>query len=105
MQLLSQMETFRLPALHQPELDFGLALHAGDLQFGNIGVPERVEFSVIGSAANEAARLESLTKPLARRVIVSDTFAEKLPLGWESLGRHGLRGVGNTHEVFALPQA
>ena len=84
-------------------LDFGLGLHVGELMFGNIGVPERVEFSVIGAAANEVARLEGLTKELERRVVMSAAFARLLPAECESLGRHSLRGVSAEQEVFAPP--
>ena len=82
---------------------FGLALHVGDVYFGNIGVPERLEFSVIGPAANEVARLEGLTKELGEEVVVSAELARVLPLQWRSLGRHSLRGVGESTEVFAPP--
>ncbi|MDP6572667.1 MAG: adenylate/guanylate cyclase domain-containing protein [Rhodospirillales bacterium] len=84
-------------------LEFGLGLHVGELMFGNIGVPERVEFSVIGPAANEVARLEDLTKELDRRVVMSAAFARLLPRECESLGRHRLRGVSAEQEVFAPP--
>jgi adenylate cyclase len=86
-------------------LAFGLGLHIGDVMYGNIGVPERVEFSVVGSAANEVARLEGLTKTLGREVLVSDRFAQAFDAEWESLGSHDLRGVGQPMEVFALPVA
>ncbi len=86
-------------------IDFGLGLHVGEVMFGNIGVPERLEFSVIGPAANEVARLESLTKRLRRRVVVSGELARHLPLQWQSLGMHELRGVGQPVEVFAPPQS
>ena len=89
----------------EPALDFGLGLHVGELLFGNIGVPERVEFSVIGPAANEAARLESLTKPLKQRVLVSDAFAGHLELDWVPVGRHELRGVERPVSVYAPPPA
>lgn len=82
---------------------FGIGLHVGDVMYGNIGVPERLEFSVVGSAANEVARLENLTKTHDRRVLVSADFAGHLPMAWESLGLHKLRGVGESLEVFALP--
>ena len=52
---LLQVNEKRL-AHEQERLDFGLGLHIGEVLFGNIGVPERVEFSVIGPAANEVAR-------------------------------------------------
>ena len=48
-------------------LGFGLGLHVGDVMYGNIGVPERLDLSVIGPAANEVARNEDLTKALERR--------------------------------------
>ena len=37
----------------------------------NIGVPQRLEFTVIGAAANEVARLEDLTKQYRRPVLAS----------------------------------
>lgn len=89
----------------QDDLGFGLGLHLGDVIYGNIGVPERVEFSVIGPAANEVARLEDLTKVLERRVLVSESFAQALDRKWESLGVHALRGVGEPMEVFAAFRA
>jgi adenylate cyclase len=83
-------------------LAFGLGLHVGDVLYGNIGVPERLEFSVTGPAANEAARIENLTKSLGHRVVVSAEFARTLAAEWRSLGRHELRGVGDAVEVFSL---
>ena len=85
------------------KLRYGLGLHIGDVQFGNIGVPERIEFSVIGPAANEVARLEELTKSLQRSVLVSQDFAKNFDETWEALGRHPLKGVGDLLEVYAPP--
>ena len=73
--------------------------------FGNIGVPERLEFSVIGPAANEVARLEDMTKTLDRQILMSGEFTGELPLDWEPLGHHELRGVDNPMEIFALPKS
>ena len=86
-------------------IDFGLGLHVGEVIFGNIGVPERLEFSVIGPAANEVARIETLTKELGRRVLASADFARFSPGAWETLGEHRLRGIGRPIEVFALRQS
>ena len=85
------------------ELDFGLGLHVGDVMYGNIGVPARVEFSVTGPAANEVARLESLSKETGSRVIVSSQFSGHLDIEWRPLGSHRLRGVSDDQEVFAPP--
>jgi len=89
----------------QGPLAFGLGLHLGELMFGNIGVPERLQFTVVGPAANEVARLEALTKDLGRPVLASAEFAEHVPLAWDSLGRHALRGVDGPREVLAPPPA
>lgn len=83
-------------------LDYGLGLHIGDVMFGNIGVPERLEFSVIGPAANEVARIESLTKTLGHRTLASGEFTRSAPGAWRSTGEHALRGVGDRMEVMAL---
>ena len=97
---MAALNTERAELGHDP-LNFGLGLHLGDVMYGNIGVPERVEFSVIGPAANEAARLEDLTKTLGHPILVSETFANALEAEWKSLGLHQLRGVGEPMEVFA----
>jgi adenylate cyclase len=83
-------------------LGFGIALHLGDVMYGNTGVPTRVEFSVIGAAANEAARLEGLCKTLGENLLVSADVMAHHPGPWRSLGTHKLRGVGADHEVFTL---
>ena len=90
-----------LAAQGEEPIEFGLGLHVGDVMYGNIGVPERLEFSVIGPAANEVARIEDLTKTLGRRVLVSEAFADAVDAHCEPLGAHPLRGVGAPVEVFA----
>lgn len=67
-------------------------------------MPERVEFSVIGTAANEAARIESLTKSLDCHELASKAFVELTPEGWKSVGHHTLRGVGDEIKIFALSE-
>jgi adenylate cyclase len=83
-------------------LRFGIGLHLGELTYGNIGTPSRIEFTVIGAAANEAARIESQCKVLNVDLLVSDRVARALPEAWRSLGSHTLRGVGDKMELFTL---
>jgi adenylate cyclase len=88
-----------------PEIAFGLALHVGTVLYGNIGVPERVEFSVIGAAANEVARLEGLTKDLGYGTLASDAFRALAPPSsgpWENLGPQHFRGVQRPQTVWGL---
>jgi adenylate cyclase len=85
-------------------LAFSIGLHLGDVLYGNIGTPERIEFSVIGAAANEAARIEGLCKALGHSLLVSDAVARHLEGDWRSLGGHALRGVGEPIELFTAPE-
>jgi adenylate cyclase len=84
-------------------LRFGIGLHLGELTYGNIGTPTRIEFTVIGAAANEAARIEALCKVLNVDLLVSERVAQALPQAWRSLGSHTLRGVGDKMPLFTLP--
>ena len=83
-------------------LEFGLALHVGDVMYGNLGVPQRMQFTVIGAAANEAARLAGMCKDLDRWVLVSSAFPRCFPGQMVSLGRHVMRGVDTPQEIFTL---
>ena len=73
------------------------------MTYGNIGTPERLEFTVIGAAANEAARIEGLCKTLDEPVLISEEFARSFPESLVSVGRHQLRGIDGEREIFTLP--
>jgi adenylate cyclase len=88
-----------------PSLEFGLALHCGDVMYGNIGVAERLQFTVIGAAANEAARLAGLCKTLRQPILMSSAFPRCFPDEMTSLGFHHLRGIEQPQEIFALPDS
>ena len=93
-----------LNAARELPLRFGIALHLGDVLYGNIGTPTRIEFTVIGAAANEAARIEGLCKILDVPLLLSERVARHVA-GCSSLGRHRLRGVGEPVELFTLETA
>ena len=86
----------------RPEIAFGIGLHIGDVTYGNIGIPERLEFTVIGSAVNQAARIEAKTKDLGTSIIASKAFADHYDGKLTSLGVHELRGVEEVHELFSI---
>ncbi len=82
-----------------------MALHAGELTYGNIGTAERLDFTVIGPAVNEATRLEALCKQIGTPILVSESFVRAAPAlasRLRSVGHHRLRGVREPQEVFAL---
>ena len=75
----------RRAAAGLPVTDTHLALHVGELLYGNLGGPRRLDFTVLGSAVNEAARIEALCASLDQNVIVSWAFAKrraKRAAGW-----------------------
>jgi len=73
----------------EPTVRFGLALHIGEVMFGNIGANARLDFTVIGPAVNHTARLEKLCSELDRPIVVSSALAALLPeREVVPLGRH-----------------
>lgn len=84
-------------------IGFGIGLHVGEVLYGNIGTPQRLEFSVIGAAANEAARIEGMTKVLGKLVLISEAVARVSPQPLIDLGSHALRGVRDPQRLFTLP--
>jgi adenylate cyclase len=85
-----------------------MALHVGNLLFGNFGSSKRLDFTVLGPAVNEASRIGGMCRSLEQRVIVSSAFAESAgPRRRDlvSLGRYALRGVGQPQELFTIDRA
>jgi len=79
----------------------GFALHYGEITFGNIGSHDRLDFTVIGPAVNEAVRAEQLTKRLELPLVATDSFAGlDCDIEFRSLGFHVLRGVPKPVEMF-----
>jgi adenylate cyclase len=74
-------------------LDFGISLHFGQVIYGNVGVAERLQFTLVGSAVNEVVRVQDLTKTLGCPLLATAPFASAVPEApWRSLGEHVLRG-------------
>ena len=86
---------------NEPELRSGMALHQGEVLYGNVGSAARLDFTAIGPAVNLTARLETLARDLGRDLVVSATFATHCPEAVASLGTFQLRGFREAVEVFA----
>ncbi len=87
-----------------PPLPFGLALHLGEMLWGNIGTADRLDFTAIGPAVNLVGRLEGLCRPLGRSVLVSGAVAAETTTALIPLGEHALRGIAAPCAVFTLPE-
>lgn len=87
-----------------PSLRFGLALHLGEMRWGNVGTANRLDFTAIGPAVNLVSRLEGLCRPLGRSVLVTGTVAAETSRPLVPLGEHRLRGIAAPCAVFTLPE-
>ncbi len=81
---------------------FGLALHLGEVLYGNIGGANRLDFTCIGPAVNLAARLEKLASRLGRSIVASEDFAGHCTEDLVAIGDFALPGFAEKRSVFGL---
>lgn len=98
------LEAFNVSTVAQKHgLAAGVAVNLGEVMYGNIGARERLDFTVIGAAVNETARMEALCKPLRTPLVLSEGVARHLdPYQLCPLGSHVLRGVSTERPLFTL---
>lgn len=85
----------------EPRIVYGVALHVGDVIYGNIGGEHRLDFTVIGPAVNLAARIEGLCRELGRTILLSEAFVSAARIEVETLGRFALKGIAAQQTVSA----
>ena len=83
-------------------IECGVAVHIGEMMYGNIGAADRLDFTVIGHAVNLVARLAALCAELDRAIVISDAVARVLRRKLLSLGQHELRGIDAPQEAFTI---
>jgi adenylate cyclase len=98
----AQTNVAELATAAMPGLRFGLALHIGDVLYGNIGSGNRLDFTCIGPAVNFAARIEKLAGELGRGVLASGEFAKHCRSEFTALGEFTLPGFSTAQEIFGL---
>ncbi len=84
-------------------LHSGVALHYGTVSYGNIGVGDRLDFTVIGPDVNLTSRIERLCRELDRELIMSKAFAERLDRPVWEIGHFELRGFTKMQGLYELP--
>ncbi|WP_044008418.1 adenylate/guanylate cyclase domain-containing protein [Leisingera methylohalidivorans] len=91
--------------MEQPQFDVGIALHFGEVAFGNVGSGMRLDYTVIGRDVNLAARVAGLCGARNEPLLVSSEFRQKAGLEGRPLGEQVLKGLQSRVEVFAVPLA
>ncbi|NNG03826.1 MAG: adenylate/guanylate cyclase domain-containing protein [Inquilinus sp.] len=91
----------------EPVMSLDIALHLGDVLYGNVGSSSRLDFTVIGPAVNAASRIEALCGELDCPLLISGAFAAAAgpDAGLRPLGRHPLRGIRQPQELFTADLA
>ena len=95
----------RLGAMSLPDVELraGIALHFGEVSYGNIGSGERLDFTVIGRDVNLTSRIERLCGSTSQPLLMSERFASLLTLpGVTSIGWHVIKGFVEPIQLFAL---
>jgi class 3 adenylate cyclase len=86
-------------------VDFGIGVSAGPVFAGNIGAENRYEYTVVGDAVNEAARLADRAKDFDRRVLCSEAAIERADEAerrcWALQGSEMLRGRSQLTQISA----
>ncbi len=96
-------------ARNHPVTSVYLGLHIGEVFYGNIGSTDRLDFTVVGPAVNEASRIAAMCSSVGRNVVLSSEFVALTPEPERStlvsVGRYALRGVGRAQELFTIDPA
>lgn len=87
--------------LQTPDMSVGIALHAGDVFYGNVGSETRLDFTVVGPAVNLAARIAELAKDLQREVLVSDAIAGIMGCRSGLFGQYQVKGFDDPVAVYS----
>jgi len=87
---------------HERDVRFGLALHVGEVMYGNIGGGNRLDFTCIGPAVNLAARLEKVAAKHGATIVASAAFASHFSHEFTRLGEFAIAGFAAPQTVFGL---
>ncbi len=97
---LRRIETANRTGGLKAEIRCAVALHLGELTYGNVGSRDRLDFTIVGTAVNETARLDAVAKKLDEPAVYSGDVGRHLGEAARSLGHHALPGVGREIEIF-----
>jgi class 3 adenylate cyclase len=96
MDMLRELKALNLELMQDglPPLDIGIGVNFGKAVVGNVGSSERHNYSAIGDTVNVAARVESVTKEVGCKILITETVMNRLGgrCNLESFGERVLKG-------------
>ena len=84
-------------------LDDGVALHYGVAEYGNIGAPDRLDFTLIGREVNLAARAKELMVQTGEPIVCTRAFQETADEPMRAIGAFTGKGLSEPVELFVPP--
>jgi len=97
---LAQLEQFKAP---DAELHAGIALHYGNVSYGNIGSGHRLDFTLIGPDINLLSRIQTVCSKTGHRLLMSERFAALLGDARATrIGNHDLKGFAGPVPLYGL---
>ncbi|XDD45920.1 adenylate/guanylate cyclase domain-containing protein [Leptospira sp. WS39.C2] len=100
---LNKINTLRMTDGKIP-IHHGVGLHSGEILYGNIGSMDRLDFTVIGEAVNLTSRIAGMCGELGKAVLASENLAHQIPVRWEELGEHKLKGISSPKKIYAISE-
>ncbi len=94
-----------LTAQGLPVLRYGVGLDVGKVVYGNVGAPNRLDFTVMGTVVNRASRIESLTKKCRCQLLMSEQFSTHISQSTRLEGAFEVAGVTLPINVYSLQDA
>jgi adenylate cyclase len=102
-EILEKLQTTQIAGM---KVNVGVALHYGEVSYGNIGSGRRLDFTLIGPDVNLVSRIQHVCSEEGHELLMSAPFLGARGLGiGSSIGTRSLKGFENSIELFQAQMA